>query len=111
MTLKELSVLHDLTQEIDMDRRRLLELETMPGMEEEVREVREIIRQKQKKNMKERAKLEKWIAGISDSMTRQIFTLRFVHDYSWLRVAMAVGGGNTEESVRSQARRYVKRAK
>lgn len=109
MTLQELSVLHDLTQEIDMDRRRLLELEALPGMEEEIREVREIIRQKQKRNMKERAKLEKWIAGIPDSLTRQIFTLRFVHDYSWLRVAMAVNGDNTESTVRMIAKRYIKK--
>lgn len=109
MTLQELSVLHDLTKEIDMDRRRLLELEAVPGMEEEIREVRGIIREKQKRNMKERAKLEGWIAGIPDSLTRQVFTLRFVHDLTWVQVAVAVGGGNTEDSVRMLAKRYVRK--
>lgn len=109
MTLQELSALHDLNQEIDMDRRRLLELEAEPGMEDEVREVREIIRKKQRRNMRERAKLEKWIAGIPDSLTRQVFTLRFVHDQTWVQVAVAVGGGNTEDSVRKLAKRYAAR--
>lgn len=109
MTLQELSVLHDLNQEIDMDRRRLLELEAEPGMEDEVRTVREIIREKQRKNMRERAKLEKWIAGIPDSLTRQVFTLRFVHGYTWIKVAMAVGGDNTANSVLLMAKRYAKK--
>lgn len=94
-----------------MDRRRLWELEQVQGMEEEVREIREIITQKQRQNLRERAKLEKWIAGITDSMTRQVFTLRFVQDLTWVQVAMAVGGGNTEDSVRMLAKRYVRSTK
>ena len=107
MTLQELSVLHDLNREIDMDRRRLMELEADGSREALV--VRDIIDAKQKRNMEERAVLERWIAAIPDSLTRQVFTLRFVHDLTWIQVAVAVGGGNTEDSVRMLAKRYVRK--
>ena len=107
MTLEELSVLHYLNREIDMDRRRLMELEADGSAEADV--VWRIIKEKQRRNMVEREKLERWIAEIPDSLTRQVFTLRFVHGQTWLQVAVAVGGGNTEDGVRMLAKRYVRK--
>ena len=105
--MQELSTLYYLNKEIDMDRRRLMELEADGSAEADV--VWRIIKEKQRKNMVEREKLERWIAEIPDSLTRQVFTLRFVHDMTWLQVAVAVGGGNTEDSVRMLAKRYVRK--
>lgn len=109
MTLKELSALHDLNKEIDMDRRRLAELEEQEGTEAQKTRVRKIIQEKSAMIWAERERLEKWIAAIPDSMTRQVFTLRFVHGYTWVQVAMEVGGGNTADAVYKMTKRYVER--
>ena len=109
MTLQELSVLHDIQKEIEMDERRLKELETIPGTTEQKEKVRKIIQDKYNALWEERARLEKWIAEIPDSMTRQIFTQRFVCGQTWTQVALRVGGGNAEDGVRMTAKRYVKR--
>lgn len=110
MTLKELSVLHDLTQEVEMDRRRLAELEKQEGTKAQKAKVRKVIQEKSVRMWEERERLERWIAAIPDSLTRQVFTLRFVDGKSWLQVAVAVGGDNTQDAVRMIAKRYVKRA-
>lgn len=110
MTLKELSVLHDLNREIDMDRRRLLELEEQDGTKAQKAKVRKQIREKTERIWAEREKMERWITSIPDSLTRQIFTLRFVDGRSWVQVAAAVGGDNTPDTVRMIAKRYAKRA-
>ena len=55
----------------------------------------------------ERDRLENYIANIPDSLTRQIFSLRFVDCLPWRQVAYSIGGNNTEESVRQTAKRYV----
>jgi hypothetical protein len=109
MTLQELSALYDIKKEIEMDERRLEELEYIPGTAEQQEKVRKIIQEKHDKLWEERARLEKWIAEIPDSMTRQIFTMRFVCGKTWAQVAWYIGGGNTEAGVRMAAKRYVKR--
>jgi len=42
--------------------------------------------------------LERYIAGIDDSLIQQIFTLRFINRLSWQQVANRIGGGNTADS-------------
>ena len=56
---------------------------------------------------KELARLEIYIESIPDSLTRQIFTLRFVEGCTWQRVANKVGGDNTADGVRKIATRYL----
>ena len=55
----------------------------------------------------ERVKLERWIAAIPDSLTRQIFTARFVEGLTWAEVAEYIGGGITESGVRMICYRYL----
>ena len=130
MTIRELSQLYYLRREIEADQRRLEELETAaasPGIPRydgmprgpgygdpvsrlvaEIVELKEMIAAKQLECIRERRRLEEYIARIPDSLTRQIFTLRFVEGRSWAGTAMGVGGGNTEESVRQRAYRCLK---
>lgn len=56
----------------------------------------------------ERAKLEKYIDTIKDDQTRMIFRLRFIHCMTWLQVAEAIGGGNSETGVKVRCYRYLK---
>ena len=51
-----------------------------------------------------------YIATIEDIQIRMIFRLRFVRGMSWKDVAAAVGGGNTEGSVKKACYRYIARA-
>ena len=129
MTVKELSQLYYLNREIEMDKRRLAELEMLashpkarnldamphaPGYGDalarcvaEIVDLKAIISAKQQQCIYERNRLERYISGIPDSLTRQIFALRFINGFSWHQTAMRVGGGNTDESVRKRVYRYL----
>ena len=131
MNLKELSQLYYLNREIEMDEERLAKLRAelsspaipkysdMPGgrkhenlLEEytaEIIDLEAIIKAKQIQCLHERSRLERFIVAIPDSLTRQIFTLRFVNGLSWLQVAFSVGGGNTEASVKMICYRYIRK--
>lgn len=125
MTLKELSQLHWLKREMMMDVRRLVEIETVYGgiagednagfadktatTAVMIAELKETIVQKQFRVMSERIRLEQYIANVDDSFVRQVLTLRFVDGYSWKKVAMEVGGGNTADNVRMSCKRYLRR--
>ena len=129
MTLKELSQLYYLNREIEMDQRRLRELESkaLPGAQvvtgvshgsgtadivgryaAEIADLRSIIEAKHQQCLCERRRLERYIADIDDSFLRQIFTYRFVSGLPWGQVAACIGGGNTADSVRVACYRYIK---
>ena len=128
MTLKELSQLYYLNREIEMDQQRLRELEVkaLPGAQvitrmphgsgvsdvvgryaAEIADLRGIIEAKHQQCLYERSRLERYIAGIDDSLLRQIFTYRFINGLPWHQVAACTGGGNTADSVRMACYRYL----
>lgn len=129
MTVKELSQLFYLGREIEMDRRRLIELENLatslsvnmdgmphaPGYGDkiarcvaEIVDLKAIIAAKQQQCLYERNRLERYIADVPDSLIRQIMTLRFIDGRTWYQVAMSIGGGNTEDGVRMACYRYLR---
>lgn len=130
MTLKELSQLYYLNREIEMDQQRLEELRekaSAPGSPNydgmpkspsyenrleryiaEIVDLEAIISAKITQCIHERNRLERYIADIPDSLTRQIFTLRFINGLSWLQVAYSIGGNNTEQGVKMICYRYIK---
>lgn len=130
MNLKDLSQLYYLNREIEADMERLarLKAKTLPGIQiltgmpkapgtadktaqyaAEISDLRGIIEAKQRQCIYERSRLERYIADIPDSLTRQIFTLRFVNGLRWDQVAACIGGGNTADSCRMAVRRYLVR--
>ena len=130
MTLKELSQLYYLNREIEMDKDRLEKLRTkasgpsgpnltgIPGggsyensIERYIAEIvdlEEIISAKIRQCEHERNRLEKYIADIDDSQTRQILTLKFVNGLNWVKTAERVGGGNSADGVRQRVYRYLR---
>ena len=131
MTLRELSQLYYLSREIEADKRRLEEVKSrlsvsgqklsdMPRAANhknhmecyvaELIDLERIISAKTLQCTSERNRLERYIAEIPDSLTRQIFTLRFVNGLNWVQIAYSIGGGNTEEGVRKRAYRQIKQA-
>jgi len=130
MTLSELSQLYDLKSEIEMDQRRLRELEMlvrqgncarpeMPGGADmankaeyyasEILDLRGIIDAKHQQCLYERNRLERFVAAIDDSLLRQMFTYRFINGLSWRQVAACIGGGNTEDGCRMAVKRFLRK--
>jgi len=99
MRLKELSHLYYLNREIEMDRRRLEELKSKPESPQ-LPVLEATIKAKQERCIHERDRLERFISGIDDILTRQIFTMRCAGGLSWAEIAAKVGGGNTTHDVR-----------
>lgn len=128
MTRKELSQLFYLKREIAFDKERLAELEakatsTSAGfsmaprsqkisdktsLAVEIACQRDIIKNKLERAVSEYERLAAYIDTIDDSLTRQIFTLRFVCGFSWSKVARKLGGGNTPDMARQRCYRYLK---
>lgn len=129
MTLKELSQLYYLNKEIKTDKERLETLRAkvtsvsgvtvsdMPKgnnqdnqLEKHIAEIVDleaIISAKLTQCMHERNRLERYISEIPDSLTRQIFTLRFINGLSWVQVAHSLGG-ITSDAARMICNRYIK---
>lgn len=130
MTVAELSQLYYLNREIEMDQRRLQELEGLAGSPSgpnltgmprasgvsspveryaaEIVDLKAIIAAKQLQCIHERNRLERYIADVDDSLTRWILTLRFINGLPWEQVALHIGGGNTTEGVKKRCYRYLK---
>jgi len=54
--------------------------------------------------------VEEFIASVSDSRIRRIINLRYIENKSWNEVAIAMGGGNNEDSVRKTFDRFMEKA-
>ena len=130
MTLQDLSQLYYLDKQIQRDEERLEQMRArltnispklsgMPGkpgasdkVVDGVAEIVDLARQIEEERAgfeKEKAKLEAYLRGIEDTQIRLIFILRFVDLKTWAEVAEAIGGNNTEESVKKVCYRYLKR--
>lgn len=127
MTKKELSQLYWLNREIEKDKVRLAELEAaatdtsvkisglphVSGISDktaiaaEIADIRAIIKAKTDMSVAEYNRLNRYIAGVDDSLIRQILILRYVNGLGWQQVAAAIGGGNTEDGVRKAHDRYL----
>ena len=127
MTIKELSQLSNLRKEIKLLEYRLKRLEDMStniapqitGMPRasqvsekvgkyatEIALLKDLIKKNKDEVWKECLRLENYISSIDDSLTRQIFTLRFVDGLTWVQVAHRIGG-NTTGSVKMACYRYL----
>jgi len=76
---------------------------------ERLEQLRVIYVYRLEKYVREKVEVEEFINKIDDVLIQQIFILRFVEGYKWFRVAMEIGGGNTEDSVRKACARYLEK--
>ena len=53
--------------------------------------------------------IHRFVAGIEDSLMRLIITYRYINGYSWAKIAMLLGGGNTPDGVRMAHNRFLAR--
>ena len=129
MANKELSKLYHLKKEIEMQRKRLYELETiakscsvritgMPhgtGISDKVgkyasqiADLKCLLDLNLKKCFFELNRLTEYIQTVDDSLVRQIMTYRYIHGFSWQKTASSVGGNNTSDSLKKKLYRYLK---
>jgi len=133
MTVNELSQLYYLNEEIKKNKRKLQELRSRRGLHSqviddmphgdgprrsrdeeltaEILDLEEVIKARLVLAQKERVRLERYISGIQDSLTRQIFEARFAELMTWSEVARDIGGPCTADSVKKICYRYLKREK
>lgn len=57
---------------------------------------------------RQRAEVEAWLGGIRNTRVRLGLTLHFVDGVPWMEVAEAVGGRETEYSIKHACYRYVR---
>ena len=129
MTLKELSQLYHLNREIDLGYRIIEELRakaenlsqslsdmpSAPSKENrleryvaEIADLSAILDAKEVQCIHERSRLLRWINDIDDSLTRQIFTLRFVNGCNWVQVAASISDSYTDGYVKNLCYRFLK---
>ena len=130
MTKKELSQLYYLNREIEEQTRRLSELEEIatscavtitgmphaPGITDkvanyatEIADLRAILDLNLKKCFYELNRLNRYIASVDDSQMRLILSMRYINGFSWTKIAMSIGGGNTPDSVRKAHDRFLQK--
>jgi hypothetical protein len=54
-------------------------------------------------------RIEEWIDTIDDPIVRDVVVYRFVKGYRWAKVAVLIGGDNTEDGVRMIVTRYLRK--
>jgi hypothetical protein len=112
MTKKELSQLYWLNKEIEMQQKRIAELEnlatsctaTITGMPRsplvtdrlsnyiaEIVDLRNLLELNLKKCFYELNRLNRYINTIEDSQIRQIMTLRYINGLTWQQIAFRIG--------------------
>ena len=73
----------------------------------EIREIKALISLKIEQCDIEYGRLIRYVNSVDDSLMRQILTYRYINGFNWVQVAMHIGGGNSEDSVRKQHDRYL----
>ena len=128
MTIRELSQLRWLNQEIERNKRRLAELDAAAkdtsskitgiphaqgisdktAIAAEIADMRTILQAQMVAAVKEYSKLNRYIAGVDDSLVRQILSLRYIEGLTWREVAENMGP-NTEGSIKMAVLRYLQK--
>lgn len=107
--LSDMPKAHNVGSPIENKVLRAIQLENnIAKKRDAITDIRIIISTRQTLCLLERKRLEEYIDGIDDSLTRQIFTLRFVNGLTWDQVAESIGYENGGESVRVTCYRYLK---
>lgn len=129
LTNKELSRLYYLKKEIEMQRKRLYELETiaesctatitgMPHGKEisnkvgkyapQIADLKSLLDSHLKKCLFELNRLTEYIQNIDDPLVRQIMTYRYIKGFNWQKTAFSVGGNNNPYNLKMRLYRYLK---
>lgn len=130
MTLKELNGIKDLDAEIADIEKKIKELRDkatsttakLTGMPNgggvgdkvgkyatEIARYTEFLEDAKARKVARSREIHEYIERADDVQTRRIMFLRFIERKQWQQVADAIGGYNTDESVRKRCERYVRK--
>ena len=130
LTNKELSKLYRLKKEVQMQRIRICELETlskyssttitgMPRTQEisdkvgkyasQIADLKCLLDLNLKKCLSELTRLTEYIQSVDDSLVRQIMTYRYIYGFTWQKTSFSIGGNNTTDSLKNRLYRYLKK--
>lgn len=129
MTYRELRQISDLRHEIERDMHKLEELRrkavsstsvlsdsrtSHAGVSDKVGNYAARIvdlEAETKRNLERLVKLEtqitEFVNGIEDAHIRLLIKLHYIDGLPWYKVALQVGGGNTDQTVRQAVKRYL----
>lgn len=129
MTLQELSIYYKLHKQLEQNRQMLSSLYAAAGLGAqeitgmphapnvsdevsdlviEIESLKKWITHLEVECAREKRILERYISTIGDYQTSMVFRLRFVHCMTWPKVAKAIGGRNTANSVKHICYRHLK---
>ena len=75
----------------------------------EIIDLEELLRLNREKRVVEKQRLERFISGVDDSLTRQVMELRFSELLPWNAVAARMGGGSSVDALKKMVYRYLER--
>lgn len=108
MTRHKLESLHTIRKSVSALDKRALELKRQEG--DHTQELRELNLKKSRllrEYEKNKAEIEKYIDAL-DCLSARLVELRVIRDYSWIRAAAEIGGGNSDASLRKRYWRIVR---
>jgi hypothetical protein len=73
----------------------------------EIADLEERVRALQEQIEEQKERVEDFISTVEPDWVRMMFRLRFIRALPWKGVAEVIGGGNTEDSVKSACYRYI----
>lgn len=109
MTLKELSQLHHLDREIKMNNARFLSIDPEKCTEDEAK-LRGMMEASLQRYVAEQERLLNYIDAIPDSLTRTIFTLRFMAGLTARQTSKYLNGQYSADAIDHRVWRYLKNA-
>lgn len=130
MTLKDLNGINDTMKQIEETKRRIAQLTAkasstvqpvtgMPrgnGIADKVGDGAAAIADEKRRlralKRRKRAAYKKlcaYIEGVADPHVQRMLELKYIDGYSWTKVALTIGGGNTSDGVRMACKRYVEK--
>ena len=127
MDKENLKSIYYANKEIERLKRRIEELETavmnitaindgMPKNNnkisyilEDLIDLKELLRIEMQRLLINKDMAERYIASIPDSLARLVLGYRYIDNLSWNQVAAHIGGGNTADSCRKIAERFLKK--
>lgn len=126
---QNLSRLYYLKKEIELQKRRIKELENaalycsspisgLPSGSEimdkvgnyaaQIADLRNLLDRNCKRCVRELNILERYIQSVDDPLIRQIMHFRFVKSYGWSKTAYAIGGNTSIASLKMKLQRFLK---
>lgn len=112
MTLKELSQLFYLENEVKENKKELKELkaDSLHSTPNDLKQI-EYLTNKIALDSSEIDRLKNYINKIQDSLTRQIFMLFFVRNLTWEEVSIRIPGNHSIDKLKKKCYRYIKNHK